>query len=153
MTIVHDFAYEPVTDPDDPDDYRPHSRLALVFDPGDGSGRAVRSLRFIYEVAAPGDGAPLHVHPVDEAILVEGGRMEVRIGEAVYQVGPEGVAFIPRGLPHAWRSVGDVDLKLRAVFPTDVLAIQYLERNPAPGTEDDPPRPPWWIDLREAIAP
>ncbi len=23
----------------------------------------------------------------------------------------------------------------------------------APGTEDDPPRPPWWIDLREALAP
>ncbi len=100
-----------------------------------------------------GKEPPLHVHPIDEAILVEGGRMEVRIGDTVDQVGPEGVAFIPRGLPHAWRSVGDVDLKLRAVFPTDVLAIQYLERNPAPGTEDDPPRPPWWVDLREALAP
>ena len=29
-----------VTDPDDHDDYRPDSRLALVFDPGDESGRA-----------------------------------------------------------------------------------------------------------------
>ncbi len=153
MAIVDDIAYEPVTGPDDPDDYRPGSRLALVFDPGDESGRAVRNLHFIYEVAAPGEGAPLHVHPIDEAILVEGGRMEVRIGDTVDQVGPEGVAFIPRGLPHAWRSVGDVDLKLRAVFPTDFVVIQYLGRNPAPGTEDDPPRPPWWIDLREVLAP
>jgi hypothetical protein len=70
MTIVNDIAYEPVTGPDDPDDYRPGSPLALVFDPGDDSGRAVRNLHFIYEVAAPGEGAPLHVHPVDEAILV-----------------------------------------------------------------------------------
>jgi len=30
LTIVKDIAYEPVTGPDDPDDYRPGSRLALV---------------------------------------------------------------------------------------------------------------------------
>ncbi len=153
MTIVSGLAYAPVTDPNDPDDYRPTSRLALVFDPGDESGRAVRNLSFIFELAAPGDGAPLHVHPVDEAIIVEDGEMEVRVDDAVDRVGPGGVAFIPRGLPHAWRSVGDVDLELRAVFPSDVLTVHYLERNPAPGTEDDPPRPPWWIDLREALAP
>jgi mannose-6-phosphate isomerase-like protein (cupin superfamily) len=151
MTVVHEIGYEPVIDPDDPDDYRPGSRLAFVFDVGDASGRAVRSLHFIYEIAPPGDGAPLHVHPVDEAILVEAGEMEVRIGDSVDRVRPEAVVFIPRGLPHAWRSVGEGDLKIRAVFPTDFVAIHYLERNPAPGTEGDAPRPAWWLDLREGV--
>lgn len=151
MTIVNEIDYEPVTDPNDPDDYRPGSRLAFVFDPGDVSGRTVRNLHFIFEVASPGEGAPLHVHPVDEAILVEGGEMEVRIGDSVERVRPEGVAFIPRGLAHAWRSVGESDLRLRAVFPTDFVVIRYLERNPAPGTEEDAPRPPWWLDLRDSV--
>jgi hypothetical protein len=70
MTIINEIDYERVTDPDDPDDYRPGSRLAFVFDPGDESGRAVRNLHFIYEIAPPGDAAPLHVHPVDDTILV-----------------------------------------------------------------------------------
>ena len=67
----------------------------------------------------------------------------MRIGDSIDRVRPEGVAFIPSGLPHAWRSVGENDLKLRAVFPTDFVVIQYLERNPAPGTVEDAPRPPW----------
>ena len=40
------------------------------------------------------------------------------------------------------------EARIHAVFPTEVLAIEYLERNPKPGTEGDPPSPPWWVDVR-----
>ena len=37
-------------------------------------------------------------------------------------------------------------LRAHAVFPSDVLNGEYLERNPAPGTEGDVPQPPFSID-------
>ncbi len=151
MAIVQDFRYEPLTDPSDPDDYRPNSALAFVIDPGDESGAHVRDLSFIFERIAPGDRIPLHRHPTDEALVIEAGAAEVRVGEDVRQVEPGAVAFIPRGTPHGTRNLGPEDVRLHAVFPSEVIAIQYLDRNPAPGTEADTPRPPWWIDLREVL--
>jgi hypothetical protein len=34
------------------------------------------------------------------------------------------------------------------MFPSERIGIEYLERNPAPGTEDDPPQPVVVIDVR-----
>ncbi len=151
MAIVQSLRYEPLTDPGDPDDYRPNSALAFVIDPGDDSGACVRDLSLIFERIAPGDRIPLHRHPSDEAIVIEAGAAEVTVGEDQRQVGPGTVVFIPRGVPHRTRNTGAQDLRLHAVFPSEVIAIEYLDRNPAPSTEADPPRPPWWIDLRETL--
>ena len=54
-----------------------------------------------------------------------------------------------RGLLRRRRDeLNDRGARIHAVFPTEVLAIEYLERNPKPGTEGDPPSPPWWVDVR-----
>jgi hypothetical protein len=153
VAIVQSLRYEPLTDPGDPDDYRPNSALAFVIDPGDDSGACVRDLSLIFERIAPGDRIPLHRHPSDEAIVIEAGAAEVTVGEDLRQVGPGTVVFIPRGVPHRTRNTGAQDLRWHAAFPSEVIAIDYLDRNPAPGTEADPPRPPWWIDLRETLGP
>jgi quercetin dioxygenase-like cupin family protein len=148
MAIRRNLKYVPLSKMDDPDDYRPNSRLAFAVDPGDGEGRVVRSLGFIFEVVGPGDAVALHRHATDEAIFVEDGQLEVRIGDHVETIGPEEVAFIPRNVPHSWRNLGSRDLKLRGIFPSDVIPIEMLKRTPAPGTEGNPPQPPTRIDMR-----
>lgn len=45
----------------------------------------------------------------------------------------------PAGTPHSTRNTGDGPLRIHAAFPTDRIDIRYLERNPAPGTEDREP--------------
>ena len=39
-------------------------------------------------------------------------------------------------------SGGSEDAVYTAFFPTTTIDIEYLDRNPAPGTEGDPPQPP-----------
>ena len=122
----------------DPDDHRPASMWGLKVDPGDANGR-VDSLGIITEEIAPGDGIPLHTHDVDEAITILTGQAETRLGEERRQVGAGTVIFIPAGTPHGTANAGDKPLQIHAVFPATSIEIVMLERNPAPGTEADPP--------------
>jgi mannose-6-phosphate isomerase-like protein (cupin superfamily) len=145
--IVEERNYQPLG-PEDPDDYRPNSRIAFVFDPDSGDGRFVRSLGFIFEECAPGDYVPLHTHTFDEAIIIDEGTADVRLGDDKRLLNAGAVVFIPAGLAHAWGNPGSTVLRAHAVFPSDVLNGEYLERNPAPGTEGDVPQPPFSIDLR-----
>jgi len=147
MSIVRqeDRRYLPL-DESDPDDYRPNSRLAFVIDTGQSP---VRTLSFIFETCAPGDYIPLHAHTSDEAIIVEDGEAEVTLGEETHRVPAGAVVFVPAGTRHGWGNPTDKPLRAQAVFPTDVLDIAYLARNPAPGTEGNPPQPPMTLDLRK----
>jgi mannose-6-phosphate isomerase-like protein (cupin superfamily) len=74
---------------------------------------------------APGDVDALHTDiPTNEAIFVEDGELEIRIGDRVELIGPDDVPFIPRVVLLGWPNVGSSELKLRAVFPLDVIAIE-----------------------------
>jgi len=139
--VVDPLELQPLADPADPDDWRPKSRWALASDP-----RA--SLAVIAEEIAPGDRIPLHRHTIDEVLLFQSGRAEVRIGEETFVVGAGSIAFVPAGEPHGTTNVGNEPVGLQAVFPSHAIDIEYLERNPAPGTEGEPPRPPITYDLR-----
>jgi quercetin dioxygenase-like cupin family protein len=147
MSIIEVSRYQPMTDPDDPDDWRPNSEWSLVIDPGDERG-TVRDLSLLFEHMAPGDRIPLHRHPIDETVVLEAGRLEYELGDERRRIEAGAVVFIPRMTPHACTNPGLEPARIHAVFTTEVLAIEYLERNPAPGTEGDRPRPLWRIDLR-----
>ena len=148
MGIVEERNYQPLG-PEDPDDYRPNSRIAFVIDPTTDDGKFVRSLGFIFENCAPGDYVPLHTHTFDEAIVIDEGTADVRLGDKRRTVDAGAVVFIPAGMPHAWGNPGPGELRAHGVLPTDALDIEYLGRNPAPGTEGDAPQPPFSIDLRQ----
>ncbi len=148
MAIVVDRHYQAIAALDDPDDYRPNSELALVCDPAAPAGNFVRGLTLLFENCAPGDRIPLHTHPHDEVIVIDEGTAEVVLGAERRAVGAGTVVFIPAGTPHGTRNTGSEVLRLHAIFPSAELELQYLERNPAPGTEDDPPQPPLTFDLR-----
>jgi quercetin dioxygenase-like cupin family protein len=144
MSIVRDFTFEAMVG--DPDDHRPRSEWAQVADPGGPAGR-VDSLVLIVERVAPGDRIPAHVHRVDELIL-PGGPGRFRLGDEIQAVEDGNVIFIPAGAVHGLENIGVDPLPIRAVFPTTSVWISYVERNPAPGTEDDLPSPPLTVDLR-----
>ena len=123
----------------DPDDHRPNTLWRLVVDPGDDAGR-VDGLALIDEEMAVGDRIPLHTHPVDELVAILDGDGEYRLGSRRQRVTGGSIVFIPAGTPHGTANVGDRPLHLYGVFPTTVVEIAMLERNPAPGTEGKGPR-------------
>lgn len=151
MTIVEDREYRPLADEDDPDDYRPDSELAVVIDPSGVEGDFVDGMAVFFERIAPGDRIPLHQHTIPEVLFVDEGRIEATIGDERRTVGPGATVFVPARAPHGFRNIGDGTAKIHAVFPDTEISIRYLERNPAPGTEGDPPGPPLLYDIRELI--
>jgi len=55
-----------------------------------------------------GDAAPVHVHSrEDEVFLVLAGGALVWSGDDRYEVGPGGIAFLPRDVPHTYRIIED----------------------------------------------
>lgn len=136
MGIVAEPALKPMLE--DPDDYRPNSRLALVVDPG-GPGGRVDSFCLIFEEVAAGDRVPLHTHPMDEVVLVLEGTVEVTLGDRKYTATGGSTVFIPAQVVHGHRNIGAMPLKIRGIFPGTKIEIKMVERNPAPGTEDKPP--------------
>lgn len=147
MAIVDRPSFVPVVDEADPDDHRPRSRWTGPL--ADAVSDAyVRDLTVILEHIAPGDEIPLHRHGIDEVIVVESGEVELRVGRETRSVAGRSVAFVPAGVPHGARNVGETEASYTAFFGTTAIDVEYLERNPAPGTEGDPPRPPVTYDAR-----
>ena len=132
--LHRDLELTPLTDPGDPDDWRPNSAWALV-------AEEEADLAVIVEEIGVGDAIPLHRHRIDEVILYLAGEAEVRLGEATYAVRSGDIVVVPAGHVHGTRNTGTEIVSLRAFFPTARIDIEYLERNPAPGTEGEPPRP------------
>jgi quercetin dioxygenase-like cupin family protein len=149
MAIIETRTYQPVAELGDPDDYRPNSAMAFVFDPARDDGAYVRGLTLIFETIGVGDRIPLHIHPtVEEVVVIEEGEAEVTLGDERRVVGAGAVVFIPPGTPHGTRNAGTTPLRVQAIFPTPDIDIQMLERLPAPGTEGDPPQPVGSVSLR-----
>jgi hypothetical protein len=147
MAIIETRHYERLID--DPDDYRPNSEFALLADAERSDGAFVQGMSMLFENCAPGDRIPLHTHPIEELIVIDEGAAEVVLGDERRSVGPGAVVFIPPGIAHGMRNAGDATLRLHAVFASTTISLEYLERNPAPGTEADPPQPPLAIDVRD----
>lgn len=146
MAICSEYDLSPF-DERDPDDFRPHSRWAVLVDPGVTTGH-VADITVIIEEIAPGDRIPLHTHPVNEVIVVVAGTPDVTLGDETRRVGPGAVVFIPAGTVHGTRNAGSEPVGIHAMFPSEQIGIRYLERNPAPGTEGDEPQPAFTIDAR-----
>ena len=147
MAIVTDLDYLPF-DESDPDDFRPHSKWAVLVDPGEVDLPHVDNITLIFEEIAPGDRIPLHRHPLHEVIVIDAGSAHVTLGERTTEVAAGAVVFIPAGTPHGTRNSSNRPVRIHAMFPSEQIGIEYMERNPAPGTEDDPPQPAFTIDVR-----
>lgn len=146
MAIVEEFEYRPMVG--DPDDHRPGSEWVFVVDPPRSDGPYVRDVTMIFERIAPGDRIPLHTHTTSEVVMIVRGDGTYALGDETRTVRAGSVVFVPAGTPHGTLNTSSEAMHIRAIFPSQVLDITALERNPAPGTERDVPRPPYAFDPR-----
>jgi quercetin dioxygenase-like cupin family protein len=67
-----------------------------------------RALGLIEQIVPPGLGSPYHVHHhEDESFYVLEGQIRFFSGERSWVLGPGGFAFLPRDMPHGFRTEGD----------------------------------------------
>lgn len=65
-------------------------------------------LSVMSEVTPPGGGPPTHMHNrEDEIFLVMEGRISYCVNGDWTEVEPGGVVYLPRGIAHSFRNVGD----------------------------------------------
>ena len=71
------------------------------------NGETDESVMMFEEVAPFGTATPMHLHhDSDEIAYVLSGEITFKIGDAVTVGGPGTCAFMPRDVPHAWKSTG-----------------------------------------------
>ena len=91
-----------------------------------------------------GDAAPVHVHSrEDEVFLLVSGGAVVWSGEHRYELGPGGVAFLPRDVPHTYRITSDASRMITLCTPS---GLEGFFRGA--GHDLATPRPQGWaVDL------
>lgn len=94
----------------------------------------------IREHMGVGDRIPRHWHDVDEVVLYESGTARVYLDGVETDVAAGSTVFIPAGVVHSTLNVGAAPVELRAIYPATVVRMHLVERNPLPGTEQEPPR-------------
>jgi mannose-6-phosphate isomerase-like protein (cupin superfamily) len=71
------------------------------------SGQTDESLMMFEEATPAGTGTSMHLHhDSDEVTYVLSGEFTFKIGEEITVGGPGTCAFMPRGVPHAWKNTG-----------------------------------------------
>ena len=71
------------------------------------SGETAESVMVFEETAPSGTATGYHLHhKSDEIAYVLSGEITFKIGDQVTVGGPGTCAFMPRGIPHAWKSTG-----------------------------------------------
>jgi len=78
--------------------------------------------RFIIE---PGGGMPLHTNSVEHEQFVLNGSARVIIGGEEFEVKKNDVVFIPAGVPHSYKTIGNEAFEFLCMVPNkqDVLKI------------------------------
>jgi mannose-6-phosphate isomerase-like protein (cupin superfamily) len=85
--------------------------------PGEAPGRSVAlkllgaetggSIMMFEEIVPPGKKSTFHLHhDSDEVAYVLSGEVTFKIGDEITVCGPGACAFMPRHVPHAWKSTG-----------------------------------------------
>lgn len=95
----------------------------------------------------PGGRVPAHVHSFEESVYVLSGTGVLDTSEGSFQLGPGDYALLPTGVPHAWRNLGDVDVRWaemqgpvpRARYDGDTVLVPALAvTEPVPIDVRDP---------------
>ena len=88
-----------------------------------------------------GKTTPLHVHPHnDEAIYVLEGEILADVEGQQHTVGPGGLLFAPRGVPHAFLVTSETARVLAILTPA--IDDFYIEASDPASSADDAARPP-----------
>jgi quercetin dioxygenase-like cupin family protein len=123
--------------------YTGGAELAVILDAGITGGQ----LTVIDTHSRRGHASPVHVHSQDdEAFLLLDGAMTVWVGDERHQLRPGGIAFLPRGIPHAVRC----DIASRALVLSTPAGFQEAVFRTA-GWDLSQPVPDGWRVTPEAL--
>jgi len=112
--------------------------LVEVHVTGEQSGGQMDVLIFNAPAGTPGP-AP-HRHPAaEETFHVLEGEMEFVVDGRTLRAGPGTTVHVPRGVPHAFRYIGDRPVRFLAVLSPSLRMDEYFERLAA--LVKDKPRP------------
>ena len=89
-----------------------------------------KALCIFEQWCAPGTGAPMHTHKVEEVLSVISGKVEVRLADKIATLTQNESVIVPAGLEHGFRNVGQGELHMQAI-----LASGCFEAIPSPGTQ------------------
>ena len=90
------------------------STLSVLLDSSATDG----SLMIMSSDLSAGDASPLHQHSCeDEVFLLQSGSAVVWVGDKRFEVGPGGVAYLPRDVPHSYRITSDHTRMLTVCTP------------------------------------
>ena len=108
--------------------WRPDYRKWNITREGDGTEKSNLS----YSEVGKGTGSPLHVHDIDELMVVLDGVIEVRLGDEIQQVGSGHTIVVPPNTPHSFRNVGQTNARILDFFPVSDPSkhTRYIEGQP-----------------------
>ncbi len=121
-------------------------RTAVLKLQNEQTGQSVMAFE---EVTPPGTVTPLHLHRnSDEVMYVLSGQYSFKIGDQTVSGGPGTCVFMPRGLPHAWKYVGDGTGRAFVIYAPGEAGKAFEEAvklqrpaTPSIAVDDDPFRP------------
>ena len=94
----------------------------MLISPAEGPNFAMRSFSI-----APGGSMPLHTNSVEHEQFILGGRAEVGLDGRVFEVEKNDVVYIPKGVPHYYKTIGDEPFTFLCLIPNQEDVIEILE--------------------------
>ena len=79
--------------------------------------------RFVME---PGGGMPNHTNTLEHEQYVLQGHARIGIGEEEFEVKAGDVVFIPEGVPHWYRNIGEEEFEFLCIIPNKPDEIKVL---------------------------
>src|SRR3984957_1722569 len=100
------------------------------------------SIMMFEETIPAGTKSTLHLHhDSDEVAYVLSGEVTFRIGDAVTVRGPGACAFLPRGVPHAWKNTGAETGRVLFLYTPAGAGGFFEEQLPLPAPSSKPRMP------------
>ena len=95
----------------------------------------------LFKITAPaGSHVPTHTHlREDEIFLIEQGQIEVTIDAQTTTLGPGTTAFLPRNIPHSWRTAGSQPARFTLLVTPSGFEHYFAAIANAPGQSEPTP--------------
>ncbi len=75
----------------------------------------------------PGGSMPLHTNEVEHEQYVLNGKAKVMIGDEIFIVQKDDVVYIPKGVKHNYKTIGDEAFEFLCIVPNKEDKINILE--------------------------